>query len=182
MIREHGNWCVWNVIQHVYIGTPYYATTKIFFAYWDHYNWLYLLLWFPGHILYLLRKCSIESYRLWYRIVVLPQKVATTLCFIQEESSGDWQISESGLLKCLWSETWASNNTCIPSFLCYHCLLEISFYHYMFLFFPLQNTVFPLNTNYIFFILPYKKQCVLVLTRLCRNLVCFLLISKYILK
>jgi hypothetical protein len=179
MIREHGNWCVWNVIQHVYIGTPYYATTKIFFAYWDHYNWLYLLLWFPGHILYLLRKCSID-YGIEYLSYLkrLPQHSVSS----KRNHQVTDKFLESGLLKCLWSETWASNNTCIPSFLCYHCLLEISFYHYMFLFFPLQNTVFPLNTNYIFFILPYKKQCVLVLTRLCRNLVCFLLISKYILK
>ena len=52
----------------------------------------------------------------------------------------------------------------------------------MFVYFPSKYRVFPLNTNYIFFILPHKKQRVFVLTRFCRNLVCFLLISKYISK
>ena len=50
----------------------------------------------------------------------------------------------------------------------------------MFCFFPFKIQSFPLNTNYIFLILPYKKQRGLVSTKLCRNLVCFLLISKYI--
>jgi hypothetical protein len=52
----------------------------------------------------------------------------------------------------------------------------------LFVYFPSKYRVFPLNTNYIFFILPHKKQRVFVLTRLCRNLVCFLFISKYISK
>jgi hypothetical protein len=47
--------------------------------------------------------------------IVLSQKVAITACFILEESSGGWQISKSGLLKCLRLETWASSNIYIPS-------------------------------------------------------------------
>jgi hypothetical protein len=50
-------------------------------------------------------------------IVVLPQMVATTACSIQEESSGGWQISKNGLLKCLRSETWASGSQTIHAFL-----------------------------------------------------------------
>ena len=87
---------------------------------------------------------------------------------------------------------WASNNTCISS------IVVIVYQKFLFmiicrtisdflfnkncLFLLFKYRVLPLNTNYVFFILPYKKQLVLVLTKLCRNLVCFHLISKYISK
>ncbi len=80
------------------------------------------------------------------------KKVATTACFIREESSGGWQISKSELLKCLRSETWA----CF--FDDYMSKLFPIFYLANFVcFYPSKYKAFPPNINYIFLILPYTK-------------------------
>ena len=49
-------------------------------------------------------------------------------------------------------------------------------------FYPSKYKAFPPNINYIFFILPYTKYIVLILTKLCRNPVYYLSVSKYISK
>ena len=83
---------------------------------------------------------------------------------------------------------------CMHSFHSLDCLLRVFFYDYRSKLFPifyLANFVyfyaskykaFPPNINYIFFILPYTKKIVLILTKLCRNPVYYLSVSKYISK
>ena len=56
----------------------------------------------------------------------------------QEESSGDWQISKSGLLNIYgWKRGRVGVKQYMHSFHCYYCLLEISFYNYMSKLFPI---------------------------------------------
>ncbi len=95
------------------------------------------------------------------------KKVATTACFIREESSGGWQISKIELLKCLRSETWACGRQTMHAFLrlfirCffddYMSKLFPTFYLANFVcFYPSKYKAFPPNVNYIFLILPYTK-------------------------
>ncbi len=64
-------------------------------------------------------------------IVFYLKKVATTACFIREESSGGWQISKSELLKCLRSETWACGRQTMHAFLTFLRLFIKCFFRWL---------------------------------------------------